>query len=88
MKKLKLTVEFILWEIRRIFRFIEKCLKSIPFLALFLVLWYYFGKYLHSMTAGFSFSFFTTFTLWLIVRIIKNEWDKFMDYKRWLKRRK
>jgi len=88
MKKITLVVEFILWEIRRIFRFIEKSIAQIPFLALFLVMWWYFKDFYKSSIAGFSVSMFWTFFLWLIYLIIRGEWDKFIDYKKWLESRR
>ena len=88
MKKIKLFAEFILWEIRRIFRFIEKCLKDVPFLVLFLVLWYYFTDFYGSLIAGFFYSLFWILIVWLMVQIVKFEWDEFIEYKRRLKKRK
>jgi len=87
-RKIKLFAEFMLWEIRRIFRFIEMCLKDIPFLALFLVLWYYFTDFYGSLIAGFFYSLFWILIVWLMVQIVKFEWDEFIEYKRRLKKRK
>jgi len=86
--RIKLFVEFILWEIRRIIRFIEKCLKSLPYLALFSVLWWYFTDFFKSPIAGFFYSLFWIFLLWLFVQLVKFEWETFIDYKKWLENRR
>jgi len=86
--RIKLFVEFILWEIRRIIRFIEKCFGNLPFLLLFILLYIIFTTSGITPFLSMMLSFSYTFMFYLIDKILQSEWDKFIEYKKWIKRKR
>ena len=79
--KLKLLIEFLIWEIRRIINGLVKMLKE-PYFILSIILYIYSLNYFKSTLTAFSFSVSFTLMLYLILEIIKLEWNRFVEHKR------
>jgi len=84
---LKLLAEFIVWEIRRIIRLIDKSLRSLPYYLFSIFLFSCSLRFYKSPAIAFSFTLFWVLVIYLIIDIAKSEWNTFMVYKKIMKMR-